>query len=164
MSDFLGKLSSYNLFNYLLSGVLFVVLSEAFTSYSFAREDLVIGVFLYYFIGLVVSRIGSLLVEPLLKWVKFIRFAEYSDFVKISKIDPKLEILSEQNNIYRTLIAVFVGVLLLKFLEILKVYFFCVDRGEWIILYVFISLLLLFGYRKQTNYITRRIESGLKES
>lgn len=162
MSDFLGKLSSYNLLNYLFSGVLFVIFSDLFTSYSFAKEDLVIGAFLYYFIGLVVSRIGSLIIDPVLKWTRFVSFADHSDFVKASKTDPKLEILSEQNNVYRTLIAVFVSIILLKVIEILKLSFLCVERNEAGIFFVFILLLLLFGYRKQTNYITKRIKCILE--
>jgi len=163
MNDFLGKLSSYNLLNYLLSGVLFVILSEIFTSYSFAQEDLTIGIFLYYFVGLVISRVGSLLIDPVLKWTKFVRFADHSDFVKVSKIDHKLEVLSEQNNVYRTLIAVFGSVIFLKAFELLKGDFACIAKLESELLFIFILLLLLFGYRKQTAYITKRIEGNLKK-
>lgn len=162
MSDLLGKISSYNLFNYLLSGILFVILVDVFTSYSFVQKDLVVGVFLYYFIGLVISRIGSLFVEPVLKWIKFLRFADYADFVRVSKVDSKLEILSEQNNIYRTLIAVFGSVIFLKAFELLKGDFASIAKLESELLFIFILLLLLFGYRKQTAYITKRIDSNPK--
>jgi hypothetical protein len=162
MDDFLGKLSSYNLLNYLLSGIVFVILSEIFTSYSFVQEDLAMGVFIYYFVGLVISRIGSLLVDPMLKWTKFVRFSDHSDFVKASKVDPKLEVLSEQNNVYRTLISVFVSIFFLKAFEVFKIEFFCVERNETSIFFIFILLLFLFGYRKQTNYIAKRIECDLK--
>ena len=162
MSDLLGKISSYNLFNYLLSGILFVILADVLTSYSFVQKDLVIGAFLYYFIGLVISRLGSLFVEPVLKWIKFLRFADYADFVRVSKIDSRLEILSEQNNTYRTLIAVFGSVIFLKAFDLLKGDFACIEKLQSEMLFVFILLLLLFGYRKQTSYITKRIESNLK--
>jgi len=162
MSDLLGKISSYNLFNYLLSGILFVVLAKIFTPYSFVQDDLILGAFLYYFIGLIISRLGSLFVEPILKWSKFIRFANYADFVKVSKIDPKLEILSEQNNTYRTLTAVFGSVIFLKVFDLLKADFTCIAKLQSELLFVSILLLLLFGYRKQTAYITKRIESNLK--
>jgi hypothetical protein len=55
----------------------FVVLSEALTQYSLVQDDIVIGVFLYYFVGLVISRFGSLAIEPMLKRVSFLQFAEY---------------------------------------------------------------------------------------
>jgi hypothetical protein len=65
MKEILDKLSSYNLFNYLLPGIIFVVLASEITRYSFIHDDIVIGAFLYYFIGLVISRFGSLAIEPL---------------------------------------------------------------------------------------------------
>ena len=68
MKEIINKLSSYNLFNYLLPGTVFVALTEAFTSFPFAQDDLLIALFLYYFIGLIISRIGSLFVEPFLRW------------------------------------------------------------------------------------------------
>ena len=80
MKDLLEKLSSYNIFNYLLPGVVFVAISSSLTGYSLIQDDIVIGVFLYYFIGLVISRIGSILVEPVLKGLGFLHFSEYRDY------------------------------------------------------------------------------------
>jgi hypothetical protein len=90
MKEFLDKLSSYNLFNYLLPGIVFVVLSEALTQYSLVQDDIVIGIFLYYFVGLVISRFGSLAIEPMLKRVSFLQFAEYKEFVAACKEDEKI--------------------------------------------------------------------------
>lgn len=78
MKDILEKLTSYNLFNYLLPGAIFAVIAEHVTRFSFKQQDIIIGAFVYYFIGLVISRVGSLVIEPILKWVGFVRFAEYN--------------------------------------------------------------------------------------
>ena len=67
MKDLLDKLSSYNLFNYLFPGVLFAAFGDRLTSYSLLIDDIMIGFFIYYFIGLVISRLGSLFLEPLLR-------------------------------------------------------------------------------------------------
>jgi predicted ATPase with chaperone activity len=40
-------------------------------------------------------------VEPFLKKIKFVTFADYKDFLEIQKIDPTISDLSEENNIYR---------------------------------------------------------------
>ena len=117
MKDLLSKLSSYNLFNYLLPGIIFVVAASKFTHYSFIQQDIIIGLFLYYFIGLVISRFGSLTIEPFLRRLSFLKFAEYKDFVLASKKDDKLELLSEVNNTYRTLCSMFALLLLLKVYE-----------------------------------------------
>jgi hypothetical protein len=90
MNELLNKLSSYNLFNYLLPGILFAVLASEATHYSFLQRDIVLALFLYYFIGLVVSRVGSLVIEPLLKKSGFLKFADYKDFVTESKTEHKI--------------------------------------------------------------------------
>ena len=102
MNEILNKISSYNLFNNLFPGVLFVVIADYFTSFSFTQSDIVSGLILYYFIGLLISRVGSLIVEPFLKWTKLLKFADYHKYVAASKTDPTIEILSEINNTYRT--------------------------------------------------------------
>lgn len=162
MNEFLGKISSYNLFNYLFSGVLFVALSAAFTSYSFVQEDLVFGVFVYYFIGLVISRIGSLVIEPMLKFLSFVKFTSYSDFVTASKKDPSLDTLSEVNNMYRTLTSVCLGVIFLMLYSILKTKLVWVQGIEIYTMLVVLFVIFLFAYRKQTNYITKRIKTNLQ--
>ena len=86
MKEFIDKISSYNIFNYLLPGILFVGLGKEITSFSLVQSNLLIGLFLYYFIGLIISRLGSLTLEPLLKWIKFVKFAPYEDYAKSIKV------------------------------------------------------------------------------
>lgn len=158
MKELLNKLSSYNIFNYLLPGIIFVVIGSKVTHYDFIQDDIVTGLFLYYFVGLVISRFGSLVIEPLLKRYSFLKFADYKDFVIASKKDEKIDLLSEVNNTYRTLSALFVLLLLLKVYEKIEWKFpFLKGRGL-IILIVLLVVTFLFAYRKQTNYITERIK------
>jgi len=159
MNELLNKISSYNLFNYLLPGVIFAVLASEITRYTLVQQDILTGAFLYYFIGLVVSRFGSLIVEPLLKWLSFVKFADYKDFVAASKQDEKLEVLSEVNNTYRTLCSVFSLLLLLKlYAEIEERVAFLKEWDSMILLVLFL-IMFLFSYRKQSSYITKRIET-----
>jgi hypothetical protein len=157
MNDLLTKLSSYNVFNYLLPGVVFAILASAIVHYPVVQHDILVGAFLYYFIGLAVSRFGSLIIEPLLKWSSFVRFADYADFVAASKKDTQLEVLSEANNTYRTLCSLF-GLLLL-----LKVYLRMESRFPYLrdwnatSLAAVLLILFLFSYRKQTAYIAKRV-------
>lgn len=157
MSEFLSKLSSYNIFNYLFPGVLFAAIGSEITSYSLIQKDIVIGVFIYYFFGLVISRIGSIIIEPLLKWTGIVKFASYNDFVSASQVDEKIELLSEANNTYRTLISLFACLLALKAFEIVSDY---LNIGSTLYLITAIILLIwlfIHSYRKQSNYITQRI-------
>lgn len=156
MDKLLEKLTSYNLFNYLLPGIIFSVLLEKTTSYSIIHKDILIEAFLAYFIGLIISRVSSLVVEPLLKKIKFVKFAEYEDYVLASGSDKKIELLSELNNMYRVFISLFfiltTIVLYEKFLQDILV-----GYTSYIVI-IGLLILFLFSYRKQTSYITKRIE------
>ncbi|MDR1720915.1 MAG: hypothetical protein LBR09_00750 [Endomicrobium sp.] len=44
---------------------------------------------MFYFIGMVISRIGSIIVEPILR--KFMEYVDYSDYTKLLKRTLKLE-------------------------------------------------------------------------
>ncbi|HFD32977.1 MAG TPA: hypothetical protein ENJ28_09780 [Gammaproteobacteria bacterium] len=157
MSDFLNKLSSYNIFNYLFPGVLFAAIGNEITSYSLVQKDIVIGVFIYYFFGLVISRIGSIIIEPLLKWTGVIKFASYKDFISASQVDEKIELLSEVNNTYRSLVSLFVCLLALKVFEFISNYFSIGTTLYLISAILLLIWLFIYSYRKQSNYITQRI-------
>ena len=160
MKDLLDKLSSYNIFNYLLPGVLFAALVSKMTIYTLVQNDIVIGVFLYYFLGLVVSRFGSLVIEPILKKIGFVHFASYRDFVSASKKDDKIEVLSEVNNMYRTLCSLFVLLLLLLGYQSIQSHIPQLSRLNPAIAFVLLIVLFLLSYQKQTTYVTKRIEAN----
>ena len=96
----------------------------------------------------------------MLKKIKFISFSEYDDYLAASRDDPKIEILLEVSNIYRTIVALFVSLSLLALYEIIQ--------SKWPIVldyyaYVLIpALLLIFliAYKKQVGYIAKRISSS----
>lgn len=160
MKEIVDKLSSYNIFNYLLPGILFVVIADKYTDYSFIQENIILAAFVYYFIGMVISRFGSIIIEPFLKKISFLRFASYKKFVIASKKDTKIELLSEVNNSYRTLTSMLFLLLVLKLYNWIENKFGISQNVTSLITIVLIFIMFLFSYRKQTNYITQRIEAN----
>jgi len=160
MSDFMKQLSSYNLFNNLLPGVVFCVLVSQLFPISLIQEDIITGVFFYYFVGLVIGRIGSIVIEPLLKKTKIISFSSYSEYLSASKSDPKIEVLSETNNMYRAILSMTLA------MALTALHFYLSEAYDSYLFYskyIFITgLLILFGwsYRKQTQYVKSRIENS----
>lgn len=161
MKDLLEKLSSYNIFNYLFPGVLVAVLGTAVSSFDLLADDVIIGVFLYYFYGLVVSRIGSIVLEPILKRIKIVKFASYGDFVTASRIDEKINILSEQNNVYRTLASTFLCLILLKFVDCILTRLQTLYENRVLIAIILLMALFILSYRKQTYYVAARVKTTL---
>ncbi|EKD89759.1 MAG: hypothetical protein ACD_32C00152G0005 [uncultured bacterium] len=160
MKEILDKLSSYNLFNYLLPGTLFITIANKFTSYSLIDDNLIIAAFTYYFVGLVVSRFGSLIIEPTLIKISFLKFCNYKEFILACQKDPKIEILSESNNMYRTFISMLILLLLLKFYELIEFKFQFIKNWDPYILIGLLLFIFLYSYRKQTEYVAKRIKEN----
>lgn len=162
MKDLLEKITPYNLFNYLLPGVIFSFISKWFLNIDLIQEKDLVGAFLYYFIGMFLSRVGSVFIEPFLKYVKFIKMTEYSNFISTSKKDSKIEILSEANNTYRTIISMIFVLLFLKLYFFIQSFFVVSDWVNPFLLLILILSIFLYSYQKQTNYIAKRIEEAIK--
>lgn len=160
MEAFLEKLSSYNILNNLLPGIVYCYLMESLLGNKVVNESLVENIFIYYFIGMIINRIGSVLVEPICKKLKIVKYAEYNKYLDAIKTDEKIEVLLETNNTYRSFVAVLLCVV------ISKIYLLVCNRlqigKEVSIIIVLLGLIVLFifAYRKQTNYIRNRVEKA----
>lgn len=160
MKDLLDKITSYNLFNYLLPGIVFVCLIKILLGYDLVQEKELIGAFLYYFIGMVISRFGSIIIEPLLKYIKFVKFSNYADYIKATKLDPKVELFSEVNNTYRTILAMLILLVILKLYKLIEIKYSISNDTGYIFLVVSLLVLFLFSYRKQTAYVSKRVTAA----
>lgn len=168
MKNIIEKLGSYQLLTNLLPGAFFVLALKFFFELSLPTENYGEDIAVYYFFGLVINRIGSLVVEPILKKISFVKFASYSDFSKAAKSDSKIDTLSEVNNYTRSLLTCVLLIPVIRLLQLLS------SKWTWFALnwvWVAIALLIvlfLFAYRKQTNYVRKRVETtncpGTKEN
>jgi len=163
MDELLKKLSSYNIFNYLLPGVLFAVLASALTDLPLVQADILLGLFLYYFFGLVISRIGSLIVEPVLRKLGFVTYADYPNYVKACSKDELLPTLSEANNMYRTICAMILCIGAAVLYNWLTEACPSARQSGPAAILTALFLLFLFSFRKQSSYITNRVNIVVDE-
>lgn len=159
MKELLGKISSYNLFNYLFPGIVFVVLLKEITHYNLVQESTFLGAFLYYFIGLCISRFGSLIIGSILKKITFIKFTDYSDYIYASDADDKIELFSEINNVYRTLISMFTLLLLTKLFQWISSDWNWSYSTSLTVLIGILLILFIFSYKKQTGFVVSRVNA-----
>lgn len=159
MKEIIEKISSYNIFNYLFPGIIFSQLLNVITPYNIIGKDIFTDLFKFYFIGLVISRIGSIIIEPLLRKMKILKFADYSDFINASKTDSKIDLLSEVNNMYRTILSAIALLLLAKLWNTIEINYAIDTKITLLLIVAFMGFLFLFSYVKQTNYIKRRIDN-----
>lgn len=159
MENIINKITTYNLFNNLLPGVLFVIFAKEIYQYDISQENNFLGFFLYYFIGLIISRIGSLIIEPLLQFVRLLKPEDYSKFITASQNDKKIEKLSEVNNTYRSIVSLLTISICIILFNDLKLIINCTDTSYLIVIAIIpVWILFILSYRKQTNYITNRIK------
>lgn len=155
MDKLLERISSYDILNNLFPGsVLYFLLSE---NIQLQQNSILTEFFIIYFLGLLASRIGSLLIEPLCKKLNIIQMASYEDFIKAESRDKKIEILSSVNNMYRTFISVFIIYIFYKITGCIAIQYTCLS--QFVETGIIIALLVIFSlsYHKQTNYIRKRV-------
>ena len=162
MEKIIEKISRYHLVNTFIPGVLFVYLSQRIVHIQILTKEIVFDFFLIYTIGIICNRVGSLLVEPMLKWIKVISFCEYKKYVEAEKLDMKLSELNTDNNFYRSVVGTcLLAAFLMGFNWMRNKFPFVAEYTEIIIL-VLCGLLFVCSYRKQTNYIKERVESNIQ--
>ena len=158
IKDVVEKLSSYNIFTTLLPGAVFAALADRFTDHQLVQPDVITAVAFYYFLGMILSRIGALIVAPIAKMCGLVTFKPYNEYLTAYNRDELIPHLVETGNMYRTMIAVALslGALLLydKAREELT------PRPEAHILAMLVGMAALFAaaYARNTKFITRRIE------
>lgn len=163
MNQLLEKLGSYQILTNLLPGAFLGLSLNFFFDINLPSENLGEDILIYYFIGLVVNRTGALIIEPFLKKIRFIRFEPYKKFVQALRNDSKIDVLSENNNLFRALLTCIILLPLIKLGQWLSAsYAWFSSSWKWLVI-ILIFLLFLFSYKRQCSYICKRINMVVGE-
>lgn len=158
MGEFIKKISSYNIFNYLFSGIIFCAIVERFTQYKIMQNDIFTYIFICYFIGLSISRVGSLILEPMLIKFNILKSYDYKDYLETSKNDNEIKIFLEIANMYRTFLSMFIVFSIVKIYEFISIKYEINSTIVKIFFTVGFIVLFLCSYIKQSKYIVNRIK------
>lgn len=163
MEHFFNKLKNYNILNYILPAIVFDVGCRYYINIELIPTDnIFISIFIYYFLGLVISRIGSLIIKPLLWKLKILNkkdSSECADFYKAEEQDLKIKILFADYNMCRNFIATFFLLLVSKFAYEVKNWLNINSTIIYTILFILLLVLCIMSYKKQLGYIHNRIEN-----
>jgi hypothetical protein len=163
MDQIIEKISTYNIFTNLFPGLIYCYLMDNLYGTQFLQDDLLIGIFGYYFIGMAISRVGSLIVEPALILLKLVEYADYPSYVSAAKEDHKLDTLLETNNSYRSMLSLLFCVGLTALWFSMTAAFPLLQSYSKHAVASLLFLLFLFSYRKQTRYISARVRLRVKQ-
>lgn len=162
MTGNFGKLSPYEILNNLLPGILLCGSICWLFGIRIQIDTVFSAVFascLVYTSGLIMSRVGSLLLAPIARETGFIVWSQ--KFYEVEERDGKLAILLRDMNMYRTLSTTFL------FLTVLSIVSWISQQEQWSTWVwsfgvtfglALTFVIFLFSYRKQSKAIYRRIE------
>lgn len=157
MEKILDKIDSYNIFTNIIPGSVLTKLLVLFDLFTVQVEGAVANLILYYFFGVVASRVGSLIVEKSLLILHMVNYAPLEEYLKAAQKDLDIRKLLEVNNMYRTFAGVFIILVIIKAYQMgANVVNLPPTVTEWIAV---IAMLLLFvlSFIKQTKSIVKRV-------
>ncbi len=163
MDKFIEKLEEYEIFNYLIPGIIFTYLLKYYVGIDIFQSNVIEMAFIFYFIGSVISRFGSVVIEEILKKIKFIKYSNYNDYINAVKKDDFIKKLLISNNTYRTLCAGFLLILIIKCVKELVNYFNLQTGIIYTIVIIFGFILYLLSFKKQTGIIVKRVDKVKSE-
>lgn len=160
MHELMEKISDYHIFNYIIPGACFFILSPLFISWEYIHTDnLFLQLCLCYTVGLIISRIGSfgfnIKVINNKKKKNQKNFAPYDQFIDASQKDPKIAALNSIANMYRSFSALWLISAFLKFIHIFSDGY---QHMPLCFLFLCLSILFIYSYKKQTFFVVKRIQ------
>lgn len=153
MDEIIKKVLAYDLLNALIPGMVLVFFLKVFNYLELEECEAFFLLALSYLLGLVASRVGSLIVEPMAKKIGWIQH-DYEHYIKAEKHDDKIIRLMTVANMYRTLTG---SVIVLTIIALGSL----VPAGCRFLLHVFYGIacfvIFLFGWIKQERYVLQRV-------
>lgn len=160
----LEKISSYQVLNYLIPGSIMCVLLKWVAGIDLLSFSTIENVIICYFLGMVNGRIASLVLFPLLNNVGVVKEAPYEQYVEAEKVDSKVQVLSDVNVLFRSLANAMLLILLAYGLEkIIGRCMWLMNNINWLTI-IGLFVLFLFSIKKQTEFVTKRINETNKRS
>jgi len=150
-----GNFSAYDFLTNFVPGVVFASIATVGTRFSFLHPDPIVSVGLFFFFGMVISRVGSLVVQPSLEWIGFLRSGDYKNFLIAEKRDGKVQTMLEVRNLYRSTLTA-----LLMLAPMVALFPNPAPSFPPMALFVFVlfsATVFLFSLQKQSKYLTERI-------
>ena len=126
-------------------------------------DSVIENLFLYYFVGMIISRLGSIVLEPIVIKLGIVRYAKYKDYITASSIDKKIDVLLEITNLYRTTAAGVLLVILVKLHTLKAKQIYLISVATPYLAAIMLFALFLLSYRKQAKYFKSRVDKVFQE-
>lgn len=153
MNELIEKISAYDLLNSLIPGGALVYFMGLLGYFDISNVNIFFLCIFAYILGVVGSRVGSIILEPVAIRFKKIHH-DYGAYTSAQRSDEKLATLTAISNMYRSLAGSLVVLVLLFLGSFVPVMYRC----ELLIAYgILCFVLFLASWIKQERYIAERI-------
>lgn len=163
-------ISAFEVFGTLVPGlILAVALDELFFQHALSGGGIFRLIIIAYCLGIIASRLGSLLSDCLSSRLGVTRrISYYNDFIRAEKRDAKVDILQSVSNLYRTLMGACLIVAYCSCARALRHVAgqVVVDVAIDVLTIGLLTLLFLLSWRKQERYVEQRarVQAGDQEA
>lgn len=161
MEKVIEKISNYHIFNYIIPGSIFLIICSEYL-HLLTINRVLSFIVISYFVGIIISRISSLITEKIIIKVFKVKKEPYCDFIKAAKKDEKIDIILQDRNMYRNIVTTIIIVLLLKVMVVFKFIKYLKNQYVQLIIIFFLIILFILSYIKQNNYLILRINNRKK--
>jgi hypothetical protein len=163
VENIIERISSYNILNFLFPGAFCIFIFNIVFDINIISINILESFLYYYLVGLILSRLGSLVISTIIKRLNLISEAPYEDYIYACKQDSKIEILVETCNSYRTYLSASFFALVIS----IVLHTSGLLHSEHIIIYsiilVLLNIMFFYSYKKQSNFIKKRVIITKKE-
>lgn len=156
MEKIFDKISSYHILNYIIPGFLYLYFTAE--QYIDKTDDYLLLFMKSYIIGLIISRISSLVVEKLVLVISNLKKIEYNKYINATINDNKIEILMQDANMFRNICTAFCCIMVYRIINVLIPDIF-VNVIFQVIIIVILIILFAISYIKQCKYVIKRANS-----
>lgn len=154
------KLDAYNLVANLVPGAA-LTYALHYSGFPTPSPEKVVAFLLVAFVaGVTANRLGSLLLDPLLRRWKFLKPKDYHSFLMREKADRKLDALVANSGLYRTFFTA--GFIYLAAVVVAPLVTPIGGRALLVTFVIGGMAVFLFAFKKEDGYIHSRVGPGLE--
>lgn len=163
MNDFIFLLSNLRVVSSIVPGAILCIYINDFLKINILRHETIVNIFIFYAVGVIIGRIGSIVIEPLFESFGIIDKENYPNFIDAEIKNPKVSTIDEISRFYRSMatlmMLIIVGIL---FEYPMNLYPLTYVLGGHIVS-VLILILMIKSYSKQSEYTANRIKKVLED-
>ena len=162
MDKILQALNQYDVVTCIIPGLVFCQLTDWMYCTKFMGTDAFNLLVTSYIFGLIISRIGSIIIEPFCEKVGIIHKAPYSEWVQAKKQDDEIDTITTKSTVYRSLSALIFFQMILYICWLFELQHIIFTRCGIFMLCLAAMGFIFFAYRKQVSYVHKRVQCVLQ--